>query len=661
MQTFNLINAQDRVKKSRATINANFEAVASNFSGIAFPTVNLYVGMKCYRTDLNQTFTLNNVELQTWVDDSDIADKAITTEKLADQSVTNGKIAPSAITTEKITNAAVTTDKIASRSITQDKIAIGILTAHNVGAYTQNEVYNKGELFNRTESDNRYYQKAQTYSKAEIYNRGEVDDKMNTRVSKSGDTMTANLRFSGANVGLTSDSGYIQFNGTDTGDAISGGNGANINIGSWLGLGFYSTYTKKYTGTMDLRSGNWRTIGELTANTFKTSNWFRSSGGSGWYNETHEGGIWMNDKDWIRTYGGKNFYCDRIIRSDVAFETNKNGRGFVFTYNGTPIKSIFLSSDNVLKTDADFVSPNIYTNDWFRVNGNGGIHWQNYGGGWHMTDSAWIRSYGNKNIFTAGKMKAVGGFEGTATNANKLQDWSLQNILDEFLNVWHSNKTYTVGDIAFHKYLPSWARLECVQAGTTGNNANIFSTNVIIGQYIQDGSCKWIVDDVRDCNRVGTVIGSLYLPDGYVKADGRTVNRVAYPRLVTLADKYNLWTNDTAANLGLFGRGNGSTTMILPNWIDRMAQFAAQGGTTIAAGLPNITGGINDNPFRTEKFGGGYGALVDSVDDRSTGGGAGYYGPATKIRFDASKSNPIYGRSSTVQPPAIKMIPCIKY
>ena len=150
MQTFNLINAQDRVKKSRATINANFEAVASNFSGIAFPTVNLYVGMKCYRTDLNQTFTLNNVELQTWVDDSDIADKAITTEKLADQSVTKEKISHGAVTTEKIGNSAVTVDKIASRSITQDKIAIGILTAHNVGAYTQKEVYNKGELNNRT-------------------------------------------------------------------------------------------------------------------------------------------------------------------------------------------------------------------------------------------------------------------------------------------------------------------------------------------------------------------------------------------------------------------------------------------------------------------------------------------------------------------------------
>lgn len=30
------------------------------------------------------------------------------------------------------------------------------------------------------------------------------------------------------------------------------------------------------------------------------------------------------------------------------------------------------------------------------------------------------------------------------------------------------SKTYAVGDIAYHKSLPSWARLECVKAGTTG-------------------------------------------------------------------------------------------------------------------------------------------------------------------------------------------------
>lgn len=35
------------------------------------------------------------------------------------------------------------------------------------------------------------------------------------------------------------------------------------------------------------------------------------------------------------------------------------------------------------------------------------------------------------------------------------------------LNLLQRGKTYAVGDIAYHKALPSWARLECVKAGMT--------------------------------------------------------------------------------------------------------------------------------------------------------------------------------------------------
>lgn len=82
------------------------------------------------------------------------------------------------------------------------------------------------------------------------------------KVSKSGDTMIANLNFSGANIGIQGAHGYMQFGGNDKGDAIEN-NGANVNIASWWGLGFYDLCDKRYTGTMDLRSGNWRTVGKI--------------------------------------------------------------------------------------------------------------------------------------------------------------------------------------------------------------------------------------------------------------------------------------------------------------------------------------------------------------------------------------------------------------
>jgi len=36
--------------------------------------------------------------------------------------------------------------------------------------------------------------------------------------------------------------------------------------------------------------------------------WFRSSGVTGWYNQTYGGGIYMEDTTWVRVYNGKNFY-----------------------------------------------------------------------------------------------------------------------------------------------------------------------------------------------------------------------------------------------------------------------------------------------------------------------------------------------------------------
>lgn len=84
----------------------------------------------------------------------------------------------------------------------------------------------------------------------------------------------------------------------------------------------------------------------------------------------------------------------------------------------------------------DLTASSIYTNDWFRVNGErNGIHWQKYGGGWYMEDNVWIRAWNGKHIYTSGTMKADGGFEGnlqgTAANAEKLGGMTLDRLLAE--------------------------------------------------------------------------------------------------------------------------------------------------------------------------------------------------------------------------------------
>lgn len=82
-------------------------------------------------------------------------------------------------------------------------------------------------------------------------------------------------------------------------------------------------------------------------------------------------------------------------------------------------------------------------------------------------------------------------------------------------------------------------------------------------------------------------------------------------------------------------------------------------GTTVEAGLPNIEGNISftlpggNSPISSA----GYRALYNNYSAKSISGYVMDGSSVTRsadffLRFDASRSNPIYGRSDTVQPPA---------
>ncbi len=58
---------------------------------------------------------------------------------------------------------------------------------------------------------------------------------------------------------------------------------------------------------------------------------------------------------------------------------------------------------------ADINTDTIYASNWFRSRGNTGWYSEDYGGGWYMADSDWIRAYNGKGITTTGNM-SIGGF-----------------------------------------------------------------------------------------------------------------------------------------------------------------------------------------------------------------------------------------------------------
>lgn len=66
-----------------------------------------------------------------------------------------------------------------------------------------------------------------------------------------------------------------------------------------------------------------------------------------------------------------------------------------------------------------------YTSNWFRSIGSTGWYSESYGGGWYMTDSTWIRTYGSKSVYqntgqirTDGYLVTNGGITVGATSPN---------------------------------------------------------------------------------------------------------------------------------------------------------------------------------------------------------------------------------------------------
>lgn len=155
--------------------------------------------------------------------------------------------------------------------------------------------------------------------------------------------------------------------------------------------------------------------------------------------------------------------------------------------------------------------------------------------------------------------------------------------------------------------------------------------------------------DILDSWLVGMVLpfAGKNVPKGFLLCDGQAVSREDYKRLFDVIGT-------------TYGEGDKSTTFNVPDFRDRTIWGATAAGEKIEAGLPNIefnaelgsdngsaTGALKKGAFKNRypmSAGGGYPTLGD-----------------WDYTFSAKDSNEIYGKSATVQPPAYKVMMCIKY
>lgn len=116
--------------------------------------------------------------------------------------------------------------------------------------------------------------------------------------------------------------------------------------------------------------------------------------------------------------------------------------------------------------------------------------------------------------------------------------------------------------------------------------------------------------------------------------------------------KIKFWVSeDPTSPAALFG---GTWEQIASDRVLMGASSSHAAGSTVEAGLPNITGTANGGvlSMSTPSSDGAFGGKYYNTDTKHGGGDKGDWFSTYDRTFDASKSNAIYGASNTVQPAA---------
>lgn len=114
-------------------------------------------------------------------------------------------------------------------------------------------------------------------------------NRMNTAIDMNGNNVTGANQFSGVSANLS--------------------NTLSVGAGGIASSGNIST------------SGAVTATGDVTASSMYASNWFRTYGATGWYNQTYGGGWYMADATWIRAYGNKSILTPGTMQAGYLQST----------------------------------------------------------------------------------------------------------------------------------------------------------------------------------------------------------------------------------------------------------------------------------------------------------------------------------------------------
>jgi microcystin-dependent protein len=214
--------------------------------------------------------------------------------------------------------------------------------------------------------------------------------------------------------------------------------------------------------------------------------------------------------------------------------------------------------------------------------------------------------------------------------------YMLQYLLQRGIAEWHSAETYYTNCFCSHKGTIWYSLVDNNVGIEPGSNGTYWKAG---------GGAKGGGGGNGPVGGVIPFCGN-NLPDGYLRCDGQTVLQSDY------GDLYD--AIGTMYNTG----GESSSQFRLPNYNNEgvFLQGHSTAGILRDAGMPNITGTFGDNRAHTSLINGCFKITGKCVSAPTYGN---WYN--TGVTFNASRSSAVYGRSTTVQPPARTVIFLILY
>lgn len=130
----------------------------------------------------------------------------------------------------------------------------------------------------------------------------------------------------------------------------------------------------------------------------------------------------ITDGGGIKLSGTSFEYYPTSIQANASSATKLNATRTIWgqNFNGEANVSGNMTGVGNINTSAN-PAGTVYMNNWFRSIGNTGWYSETHGGGWYMTDSSWIRTYGSKSIYqNAGIFRTDGTLQVGADGARFL-------------------------------------------------------------------------------------------------------------------------------------------------------------------------------------------------------------------------------------------------